>query len=93
MTMAPSIHEYVEVRHPSSVSSEDSEYGSMAASAFLPEVVFTPAHLQFLNKRLSMLEPEDILRWCLITLPGLFQTTALGLTVNDPTPTRIPTFS
>lgn len=78
--MSPSIQEYVEVRHPESVSSEDSEYGSMSASAFLPEVVFTPAHLRFLNKRLSMLEPEDILRWCLITLPGLYQTTALGLT-------------
>ena len=63
-----------------SMESEDSEYGSMTASAFLPEVVFTSAHLKFLNQRLSMLEPEEILRWCLISLPGLFQTTALGLT-------------
>lgn len=62
------------------MESEDSEYGSMTASAFLPEVVFTSAHLKFLNQRLSMLEPEEILRWCLISLPGLFQTTALGLT-------------
>jgi phosphoadenosine phosphosulfate reductase len=63
-----------------SVSSEGSEYGSMAASAILPEVIFTPAHLKFLNQQLSRLEPEDIIRWCLISLPGLFQTTALGLT-------------
>ena len=82
--MSPSMQEYVVVRHRGSVSPEDSEYGSMAASAFLPEVVFTPAHLNFLNQRLSMLEPEDILRWCLITLPGLFQTTALGLTGFTP---------
>ena len=60
--------------------SEYSEYGSMPSSAILPEVIFTSAHLKFLNKRLSILEPEEILRWCLISLPGLYQTTALGLT-------------
>lgn len=93
MTMTPSMQEYVEVQHPESVSSEDSEYGSMPASALLPEVVFAPAHLKFLNQRLSMLEPEDILRWCLITLPGLHQTTALGLTGNShPTHTHTPPF-
>ena len=60
--------------------SEDSEYGSMPSSAMLPEVIFTPTHLKFLNQQLAMLQPHDILRWCLISLPGLFQTTALGLT-------------
>lgn len=63
-----------------SISSEDSEYGSMPESAVLPEIVFTSVHLKYLNQRLSMLEPEDILRWCLTSLPGLYQTTALGLT-------------
>ena len=69
---------------PGGISSEDSEYGSMAASAVLPEIVFTSAHLKHLNQRLSMLEPEEILRWCLISLPGLYQTTALGLTGSFP---------
>jgi phosphoadenosine phosphosulfate reductase len=81
--MPPSISSGYDVenaRRTESVTSEDSEYGSMPASAILPEVIFTPAHLKFLNQQLSRLEPEDILRWCLITLPGLYQTTALGLT-------------
>jgi phosphoadenosine phosphosulfate reductase len=78
--MSNSIQEHVEERRPGSVSSEDSEYGSMPASVILPDVIFTPAHLKFLNKQLSTLEPEDIIRWSLITLPGLYQTSALGLT-------------
>jgi len=79
MTMSKPIQEYVE-RRSGSVSSQDSEYGSMSTSATLPDVIFTPTHLKFLNKQLSTLEPEDIIRWSLITLPGLYQTTALGLT-------------
>lgn len=81
--MPPSIETgYVENegRISGNVSSEESEYGSMNQSVLLPEVVFTSAHLKFLNQQLSMLEPEDILRWSLISLPGLYQTTALGLT-------------
>ena len=65
---------------PSSITpKEDSEYGSMASSVVLPELIFTSTHLKFLNQQLSKLQPQDILRWCLITLPGLYQTTALGL--------------
>lgn len=62
--------------------SEDSAYASLADSQVFQdqEVAFTPAHLKFLNEQLSKLEPQEILRWCLITLPGLYQTTALGLT-------------
>jgi phosphoadenosine phosphosulfate reductase len=57
----------------------DSGYNSDSADS-PQEIVFTSAHLKFLNKQLSALEPEDILRWCLLSLPGLYQTTALGLT-------------
>jgi len=80
--MPPSIETgYTEnERIPRSISPADSEYGSMLQSTMLPDIIFTPAHLKYLNQRLSSLEPEDILRWCLISLPGLFQTTALGLT-------------
>ena len=74
--MSPSIGRYDETEY----ISEDSDYGSMAHSVALPKVIFSSAHLKFLNERLSALEPEEILRWCLITLPGLYQTTALGLT-------------
>ena len=75
--MPPSIGNYDE-------SAEDSDYGSMDQSVALPDVVFSSAHLRYLNERLSDLEPEEILRWALVTLPGLYQTTALGLTGRYP---------
>lgn len=59
----------------------DSGYSSGDNSEFgLPEVYFTKHHLQFLNRQLQFLEPQDILRWCITSLPHLFQTTAFGLT-------------
>lgn len=42
--------------------------------------MFTKKHLQFLNRQLQFLEPQDVLRWCITSLPQLFQTTAFGLT-------------
>lgn len=44
------------------------------------EVMFTKKHLQFLNRQLQALEPQEVLRWCVTSLPQLFQTTAFGLT-------------
>jgi len=40
----------------------------------------SPEKLEEINKHLSELTPEDILRWAVDYLPGLFQTTAFGLT-------------
>ncbi|KAI9668348.1 MAG: hypothetical protein M1829_005552 [Trizodia sp. TS-e1964] len=58
----------------------ESGYASGSSSAAsLPDIYLTKPHLRFLNKQLAQLEPEDILRWCLITLPSLYQTTAFGL--------------
>lgn len=37
-------------------------------------------HLDHLNKTLAQLPAEEILSWAAITFPGLFQTTAFGLT-------------
>lgn len=82
--MSPSIGRYDERERNSDYVSEDSDYGSMSQSVALPEVVFSSPHLKYLNEQLSALEPEEILRWCLITLPGLYQTTALGLTGLHP---------
>lgn len=59
---------------------QDSGYATAAGSQTLPEVYFSPPHLKYINSKLKDLEPEDILKWCLVTLPGLFQTTAFGLT-------------
>ncbi|KAJ9328301.1 hypothetical protein DTO027B5_1796 [Paecilomyces variotii] len=46
----------------------------------LPEVYFTKPHLTFLNRQLQFLEPQEVLRWAITTLPNLYQTTAFGLT-------------
>ncbi|KAI4724906.1 MGSUL7 PAPS reductase [Aureobasidium sp. EXF-10728] len=74
---------------PRSYSSDhdaESGYASGSSSASLPEVYFSRPHLKFINQQLQNLEPQDILKWCIMTLPRLFQTTAFGLTglaIND----------
>ncbi|MCJ1366470.1 hypothetical protein MMC16_005599 [Acarospora aff. strigata] len=65
------------------MSTQDLESGYASASsseASIPEIFFTKPHLQFLNRQLQNLEPQEILRWCITTLPNLYQTTAFGLT-------------
>jgi phosphoadenosine phosphosulfate reductase len=42
--------------------------------------LFTPKQLEHINNHLNQMEPLDILRWALVTIPGLYQTTAFGLT-------------
>lgn len=98
------------VAYPSDVEpldSRDSGYSSGSSDEYIPEIVFTKPHLQFLNRQLQFLEPQgkqassrpspsgssspnwtvdltklflDVLRWCVTSLPHLFQTTAFGLT-------------
>ena len=61
--------------------SVESGYVSASSShSASSEVFFTKAHLRFLNQQLQKLEPREILRWCITTLPNLYQTTAFGLT-------------
>ena len=65
---------------PASKGDCDSGYASGANSDInLPEIYFTKPHLQFINRQLQFLEPPEILRWAVTTLPHLFQTTAFGL--------------
>ncbi|KAL2365377.1 hypothetical protein RJZ56_001621 [Blastomyces dermatitidis] len=66
--------------YPSDTEAESGYVSASTSEASLPELVFTKPHLKFLNKQLQFLEPQDILRWCITTLPGLYQTTAFGLT-------------
>ncbi|KAF2397432.1 3' phosphoadenylyl thiosulfotransferase [Trichodelitschia bisporula] len=67
--------------HGDSDSTCESGYASATSdNGGFAEIYFTRPHLKYLNKQLSQLEPQDILKWCLISLPGLFQTTAFGLT-------------
>ena len=58
----------------------DSGYVSGNSSDIdLPEIYFTKPHLQFINRQLQFLDPPEILRWAVTTLPHLYQTTAFGL--------------
>lgn len=61
-------------------SDSDSDYGSATSSQIIPDIVFTPSHVKFLNAQLSKLTAVEVLRWAITTLPGLWQTTAMGLT-------------
>jgi len=59
----------------------ESGYASGTSSeADLADIYFTKPHLAFLNRQLQNLEPQEILRWCITTLPNLYQETAFGLT-------------
>ncbi|KAI7633913.1 Phosphoadenosine phosphosulfate, partial [Hortaea werneckii] len=58
----------------------ESGYASGSSTASLPEVYFTRPHLKFINAQLQKLEPVDVLKWCLTSLPQLWQTSAFGLT-------------
>lgn len=59
----------------------ESGYGSADSSTVtLPRVAFTPAHLKYLNDQLENMQPMEILRFCKVLFPNLYQTTAFGLT-------------
>ncbi|KID73534.1 Phosphoadenosine phosphosulfate reductase [Metarhizium brunneum] len=45
-----------------------------------PDVFLTKAHVEYLNKQMEPMHPMDILRFCKILFPNLFQSTAFGLT-------------
>ncbi|KAJ3203008.1 hypothetical protein HDU67_000153 [Dinochytrium kinnereticum] len=45
-----------------------------------PAFPITPEYIAFLNERLSVLSPQQIIDWAIVSLPGLVQTTAFGLT-------------
>ncbi|EGS22748.1 uncharacterized protein CTHT_0012230 [Thermochaetoides thermophila DSM 1495] len=46
----------------------------------LPRIILTKAHLDHLNKQLESLHPVEILKFCKIFFPNLYQSTAFGLT-------------
>ncbi|KAL2259906.1 hypothetical protein VTK26DRAFT_6261 [Humicola hyalothermophila] len=61
--------------------SVDSGFVSGSSSTSnLPPISLTQAHLNHLNKQLESLHPMDILRFCKIFFPNLYQSTAFGLT-------------
>ena len=67
-------------RESSSSSNNESGYASGSSSADpSPSIILTKAHLKFLNSTLNTLTPLEILRWCKLTFPSLYQTTAFGV--------------
>lgn len=61
-------------------SAQSSEYSSPVSSTTLPLVSLTKAHVDHLNKTLEPMHPMDILRFCKVMFPNLYQSTAFGLT-------------
>ncbi|PFH61240.1 hypothetical protein XA68_17874 [Ophiocordyceps unilateralis] len=45
-----------------------------------PNVSLTREHVDFLNQQMESMHPMDILRFCTIMFPNLYQSTAFGLT-------------
>jgi len=69
---------------PPKAADLDQGYASSSSShcyaTDAPLISFTKGHLKFLNTQLATKQPIEILRWAILTLPNLYQTTALGLT-------------
>ncbi|KAH7020113.1 hypothetical protein EDB80DRAFT_216920 [Ilyonectria destructans] len=61
-------------------SGQASEYASPSSSTILPQVSLTKAHINHLNDMLEPMHPMDILRFCKVMFPNLYQSTAFGLT-------------
>jgi len=82
MPAIPLRSQQLETQHlPIMDRDDESGYASGSSTdSNVPDVLFTKPHLTFLNRQLQHLEPQEILRWCITSLPSLYQTTAFGLT-------------
>lgn len=64
----------------SGYTSAQSDYSPSSSTDNLPLMSLTKAHIQHLNKQLEPMHPMDILRFCKVMFPNLYQSTAFGLT-------------
>ncbi|KAJ3327638.1 hypothetical protein HDU76_011401 [Blyttiomyces sp. JEL0837] len=64
----------------STTTTSSSTTTSQSSTPSEPRFPFTPEYVAFLNARLASLSPQEIVEWALVSLPGLIQTTAFGLT-------------
>lgn len=64
----------------SGYTSAQSDYSPSSPSDTIPLMSLTKAHIQHLNTQLEPMHPMDILRFCKIMFPNLYQSTAFGLT-------------
>lgn len=78
---SPHLRPYDTKSSASSTDDLESGYASATSSTMtLPAITLTPYHLKWLNDRLETMHPQDILRFCKIMFPNLYQSTAFGLT-------------
>ncbi|KAG9258532.1 phosphoadenosine phosphosulfate reductase [Emericellopsis atlantica] len=64
----------------SGYTSGQSDYSPSSSTTNLPLMSLTKAHISHLNDQLEHMHPMDILRFCKIMFPNLYQSTAFGLT-------------
>ncbi|VUC30360.1 unnamed protein product [Clonostachys rosea] len=69
-----------DVEIDSGYTSSHSDYSPSSSTQSLPLMSLTAAHLEHLNNQLEPMHPMDILRFCKIMFPNLYQSTAFGLT-------------
>jgi len=79
--MADDAHTETSSQSSGDHGSVDSGFVSPSTSTVsLPRISLTQPHLKHLNKQLESLHPMDVLRFCKIFFPNLYQSTAFGLT-------------
>ncbi|PNY28674.1 Phosphoadenosine phosphosulfate reductase [Tolypocladium capitatum] len=57
-----------------------SDYSPSPTKQSRPNVSLTKEHMSYLNQQLEPMHPMDILRFCKVMFPNLYQSTAFGLT-------------
>ncbi|KAM4065347.1 phosphoadenosine phosphosulfate reductase family protein [Hirsutella rhossiliensis] len=57
-----------------------SDYSPSPSKRSRPNVSLTKEHVQYLNQQMEPMHPMDILRFCKVMFPNLYQSTAFGLT-------------
>ncbi|KND89887.1 Phosphoadenosine phosphosulfate reductase [Tolypocladium ophioglossoides CBS 100239] len=57
-----------------------SDYSPSPTEQSRPNVSLTKEHIDYLNQQMEPMHPMDILRFCKVMFPNLYQSTAFGLT-------------
>jgi phosphoadenosine phosphosulfate reductase len=77
---SPRLKPVIDVKMDDTASVDSGFASGNSSRSGLRLVSFTHAHLKYLNKQLESMNPMDILRFCRLLFPNLYQTTAFGLT-------------
>ena len=72
--------DHVETESGYASASSHSDDSNEVSKSQSPILSLTKTHIHHLNRQLEPMHPMDILRWCRIMFPQLYQSTAFGLT-------------